>query len=812
MSHIPAADKDKLQQSKASVRNQLDKLLESIDSSEKLTIAHPRPNPLDDTTLKNDVFNLDESIMFEGNGDQIHNQSMHAMMSQHQRNGGLVEDNELTGRNEQHHIDPSVMPLSNPDPSHQSSGPFIRQSDSNTTGVTSVKTFMKYKSSQRQKTKKIKSNIKKLKNELVQRALVCSSLGKLVDKNEYTTEFNLPRFLKFFIYHLVFFGFGPLTLILIRYIDSMGLAHNMGFTLSSKIVASTYFQYLFWLNDVYLAVMWGLYYLRPDENWLSGIYQEQVYFFILHQIIRSFIVSVRYGFISDLRHDLYKASVQDLTFIAKDLLTENWIKLNPTGGLMEEIQASMYRNNVEEQVFTFSFTQVLDRTSAARYSQEDYYLANKSVQSQEDEMSFSKGTLKYFMAQRKDEIIEYTERYELRMLMVAIGNKDKAAGRRVGKRLTMADEFENDLYNYYTPETIDEIIENNKQRYPAKLLMREIALFGAVFQLSNKFPLIITFLRALSPFVARAYETGNPVAYFGWDSWMYQVFELFFCSVQVYFNYVFVHAGLIDFHRREKMLLACSGLIDPIKDNKCPAYRSNPTINFFDVQSLQTWYQMRQCILDLGRKYLKRIFLYSSCFLAFYLGFVIYRLLGVFKLIDSEVSNAMVLLSGVDTIFVLGNILAMLYYGASVNSLFVTDQLLLVKLKHAIVLIKKHLKLVLSKSEKDDSNILSDSGSLEDRVNFDDEYMKILAVQIMAYQRRKPEKTRADIRKKLDKLIKEVDIIRERLEIESQHHPLRIMGLKATYELMNQIYTGLATVGIAVIQQATQSSSDAQLQ
>lgn len=107
------------------------------------------------------------------------------------------------------------------------------------------------------------------------------------------------------------------------------------------------------------------------------------------------------------------------------------------------------------------------------------------------------------------------------MLMIAIGNKDKAAGRRVGKRLTMADEFENDLYNYYTPETIDEIIENNKQRYPAKLLMREIALFGAVFQLSNKFPLIITFLRALSPFVARAYETGNPVANFGWDSWMY---------------------------------------------------------------------------------------------------------------------------------------------------------------------------------------------------------------------------------------------------------------------------------------------------
>ncbi|TNV82850.1 hypothetical protein FGO68_gene2316 [Halteria grandinella] len=288
---------------------------------------------------------------------------------------------------------------------------------------------------------------------------------------------------------------------------------------------------------------------------------------------------------------------------------------------------------------------------------------------------------------------------------------------------------------------------------------------------------------------------------------MYQALELFFCSVQVYYNYLSIHAGLLDFHRRQLMLQACSSFIDPIKENSSLVNRINPTINPFDVQSLQAWYQMRQCIMDLGRKYLKRIFLYSSCFLAAYLGFAIYRLLGIFNFIDSEVSNVMVLLSGVDTFFVLGNILAMLYYGASINNLFVTDQLLLVKLKHTIVLIKKHLKLVQVDPDFISGTDEQNSNSLEGRLHLNDEYMKFLAGQIRAYKKRKPEKTRAQIRRKLDHLIKEVDIIRERLEIESLHHPLRIMGLKATYELMNQIYTGLASVGIAIIQQATQSEA-----
>ncbi|TNV82851.1 hypothetical protein FGO68_gene2317 [Halteria grandinella] len=166
----------------------------------------------------------------------------------------------------------------------------------------------------------------------------------------------------------------------------------------------------------------------------------------------------------------------------------------------------MYRNNVEEEIFTLSFTQFLDKTIAARYSQEDYYQSNNIVQDQSKEFTLVNGTLKYFMAQRKDEITEYAERFRLRELKLAIRRKEKVEGSKVFKQDTIEEEEENGLYNYQTPQTLDEINENNKQRYPAKLIMREIAIFASVNQLTRRLPAFFTIMRALCPFVARAYE------------------------------------------------------------------------------------------------------------------------------------------------------------------------------------------------------------------------------------------------------------------------------------------------------------------
>lgn len=186
-----------------------------------------------------------------------------------------------------------------------------------------------------------------------------------------------------------------------------------------------------------------------------------MYFMVIHQVMRVFIISVRYGFISDLRHDLYRDSLKNLDFISKDLMIENWIKLHPTKGIVEEIRSSLFRNRVEEQIFSLSFTQQLDQTTMARYSREDYYMAN-SMFSKEENIEHLAGNLNYFKEQRRDEIKEYMKRYELRNLMDVMNSHDRTKGKFTTKKNTMACEFENDIFYFRFPDTISDVKNLNE--------------------------------------------------------------------------------------------------------------------------------------------------------------------------------------------------------------------------------------------------------------------------------------------------------------------------------------------------------------
>ena len=73
---------------------------------------------------------------------------------------------------------------------------------------------------------------------------------------------------------------------------------------------------------------------------------------------------------------------------------------------------------------------------------------------------------------------------------------------------------------------------------------------------------------------------------------------------------------------------------------------------------------MRLCAMDFGRKYMNRIFIYCSTFLAFYLILVLLLLLYFFGLLDVKLNTMTVLMSVFDIFCVLGVLLTMLYSGA----------------------------------------------------------------------------------------------------------------------------------------------------
>lgn len=86
--------------------------------------------------------------------------------------------------------------------------------------------------------------------------------------------------------------------------------------------------------------------LGTNHKWLGGIYIEQSYFSIIQIVIRSFIISVRYGYCSELRYTMIKeqGTGKNKSIMERDLIVASWLFLHPTGGLRSEIDAVIWRN------------------------------------------------------------------------------------------------------------------------------------------------------------------------------------------------------------------------------------------------------------------------------------------------------------------------------------------------------------------------------------------------------------------------------------------------------------------------------------
>jgi hypothetical protein len=198
------------------------------------------------------------------------------------------------------------------------------------------------------------------------------------------------------------------------------------------------------------------------------------------------------------------------------------------------------------------------------------------------------------------------------------------------------------------------------------------------------------------PYFVRIYQYGNAFHDFEWDSWLYSGIDFFFTFLVVSVNMVFVIAGFIDFQRRKCMMCACGALLEPSKSlNYDPIMRSLPTINLLCPESLHTWFLLRVCLMDLGRKYMNRIFIYSSTFLGLYLFYAIFLLLQFFEFISIQLPLVANVFAMFDIFFVLTCIISMLWFGAYVNDQYVKDKLQLVKIKQTLTFIKLNIDKVL---------------------------------------------------------------------------------------------------------------------
>ncbi|TNV83568.1 hypothetical protein FGO68_gene6210 [Halteria grandinella] len=350
-------------------------------------------------------------------------------------------------------------------------------------------------------------------------------------------------------------------------------------------------------------------------------------------------------------------------------------------------------------------------------------------------------------------------------------------------------------YSLYLPKNSEACKKGFGRSVDAKLMMREISLFASSIQIRRKWVFLFVFLRAIIPYIIRWAQFGSPVYGFGVDSYLYSLLDIIFGTLFLLMNYIFILAGLIDFQRRSTIMKACSAMLNPMKSQLEPKFRIFPTVLMTCTQSMHSWFQMRLCLMDLGRKYVNRIFIYSSTFLGCYLFYAIILILQYFDLINLEISPIFQAIALYDIIFTLTNIFAMLFYGAVVNEQFTEDQMLLMKQKSVLIYIKSNIETIMHPCYEEKSFPLVELGL--PKIN--QLYLKIYQNLLFGIKK-KYNYTNEQLGNHILNVVHELDTIRERLDMDSSYAPLKLLGFKASYSLLNRIYTGIATLMLAMAQ------------
>eukprot|EP00347_Sterkiella_histriomuscorum_P007981 403346826 len=605
---------------------------------------------------------------------------------------------------------------------------------------------------------------------------ICNIKYQSEGVQDFDVKFKFSRFLRLFLYHVLFYYIGPLSPIFITLFDTFKLSQNMGFMISMKMIRISFTQYFQFFCNAFLVLLFCNKYwkfIHFIDIQLSDIFAEQFFFYNVQILIRSLIISIRYGFMSDSAFDHFRYSKSTTNEVASQLLVASWIATK-ISAIKLEVEATIYRNKIDEESFILNYLEDISQTlpefdrrlSICNFYQQDQNIFDIHSQIKKDYHFYVETMFpsKFNVKKQVKLNSEVVEQQEIQMVQI------------------QHDEVQQ--VNLKTSRSQEYTYAKEMKAYSGKLLLQELVVFTQAYTHNYKqvfmFAVIISLLRLFIPFIMRYIDKGTLLSN-TWDDVCYSSIEIISGLLYLMLNYAFVIVGLVDFSRRRIMIKAIGAMADPVKSNLSQKYKILPTINLLCSYSLNSWINIRICCLDIGKRYITRIFMYSSIFLGCYLFFSAILILQFFELINYKFSYLVVCVVVYDIFIVLGIILVMLHIGAQINSEFQN---------HINLMINVKSKLVFIKINKE---------NLFRQQHFTDPYLK-LYVQIIKNQIQQRIITYERLDSHIDNILDQINVINEKLRAMEDQQPLKLLGLKASYTLMNTIYTSMLTLGFAVIQ------------
>ncbi|CDW71548.1 UNKNOWN [Stylonychia lemnae] len=293
---------------------------------------------------------------------------------------------------------------------------------------------------------------------------------------------------------------------------------------------------------------------------------EQMFFYNIQVVIRSLIIAIRYGYFHDEGYSQMSRCMFKKTKLEDHLIMTSWI-FSKLSSIDQEIEATVWRNRVDEENFKC-------------YFMENIEITNPELQ----------------------ERLVNVDHYKGRHLNIKIMRKYVKQHEKLRRQKSLLEA------NF--PAHMNEEVQNSKN-------IENGSSISMAHQVNS----------------SQKIESDSESIHYGvimhsnWDEILYSSVEFVGSLTLIYQNYLFVFIGLIDFKRRKLMINAIGAMAEPIKQFSPKQYRYLPTVNLLCLKSLNTWVDLRICSLDIGKRYLTRIFLYSSIYLGFYLFFAIVLLL-----------------------------------------------------------------------------------------------------------------------------------------------------------------------------------------
>jgi hypothetical protein len=252
------------------------------------------------------------------------------------------------------------------------------------------------------------------------------------------------------------------------------------------------------------------------------------------------------------------------------------------------------------------------------------------------------------------------------------------------------------------PETL---VNTSGYEYDGGAILRSALILDQVETGSSQLSLYINIGRVVLFLLLYALDYEQYGKYKAGD-FIILISVLFLTLTIHYFNLLFVIFGLTDFKRKRFIQKIMGAFINAERNmNDPPFIKFTPVINLINPNYLKRWIILRKTALDLGEKYTRRVFMYTSIFIIAYGILATVFVLTFFKLLKFDIVMSVAILGAYDILTILGFIIQMIRVGAEVNIEFRKHKEILMGIKRHLINIHINYEALSNKSVFNSSSL-----------------------------------------------------------------------------------------------------------